>query len=105
MTTLLSTFTCAKPPRACPTRVFAKPTIRSAIPLWDMTTPARMKRGTANSGNDSIPPSNCWTTMKGFIPGVTRKYTIAVERIANATGTPSSNSTSNRPNSSSVIMA
>ena len=50
-----STFTCARPPRICPTKDCAKRTMTAVMPPAFMSSPARMKNGTANRGKLSMP--------------------------------------------------
>jgi len=77
----------ASPPRICPTRLLAKPMMRTVVPPRFIRSPARMKKGTAMSGNESIPVNiRCATSCKGTpIARMTEKPVIP---ITSARGIP-----------------
>ena len=56
-----TTFTCASPPRRCPTSAMASFTRRSEMPPSVMTLPARKKKGSASRVNALMPVNICWT--------------------------------------------
>jgi hypothetical protein len=60
---LATTFTCASPPRMCPTSAVAKVKMRAAMPPWFRRLPARTKSGMARSGKLSMPGAILCTTM------------------------------------------
>ena len=72
MNTLLSTFTWARPPTRWPTSASASPRMRWLMPPRVITAPAKMKNGTARSGNDSVEATMRWTRNAGEIPGAHR---------------------------------
>jgi hypothetical protein len=58
-----------RPPLICPTMVLARCTSRSEIPARSIDSPARMKKGMAMSGNESM-PETIWVTtvLMGALP-------------------------------------
>jgi hypothetical protein len=82
------TFTWPRPPRIQPISALANSKIRSVIPAVFMRLPARIKNGTASSGNESTPFIMRWaTTISGTVPKKMMKRAEDPAR-AIATGTP-----------------
>ena len=83
-----STTTIPIPPLMCPTRLLANLVKRTEIPPVSINSPARMKRGAANKGNESNPVKiRCGTITMGKLPV---EITAKREEIpsANPIGTP-----------------
>jgi hypothetical protein len=94
------TVTRPRPPRARPTRAWAKLMRRPEMPAASMTAPARTKNGMAASGKESRPANMRWTSACSGIPELCMK-TTAVMPSAIAIGTP----TENRRISTTAIRA
>ena len=60
MTVLVTTLTCAKPPRICPTSDEAKRTRWCVMPLAFITCAARMKNGMDISRNELTEVASVW---------------------------------------------
>ncbi len=86
--TLAPMLTWPRPPRIQPTSAVAKVKIRSVMPAVFIRLPARMKNGTASSGNESTPLTiRCATTASGTEP-VTMMKIAEEPASAIATGIP-----------------
>ena len=70
--------TCPSPPGRCPTSDRASVTRRRLIPPTSMTKPARMKRGTASMGNESIPATICCGMTTSGRSATTMAITAAI---------------------------
>ena len=83
-----TTLAWASPPGTRPTMRWAKRTSRTVIPVAFISSPARMKKGMAISGKESIPPNIlCGITSKEIVFHADRKLKDATAR-ANAMGAP-----------------
>ena len=76
-----------KPPRTWPTKLLAKRTMRSAIPPYSISSPAKTKNGMARKEKTCMPPTIFWNTMATGKPAA---MMVATEDspMAKATGTP-----------------
>jgi hypothetical protein len=82
-----TTLLMPRPPRTCPTRLLAKRTMRSAMPPYSISSPAKMKNGIARNENTCMPPTIFWNTTAEGSPA-DRMVATDDNPIANATGTP-----------------
>src|SRR5712692_5559985 len=86
------TVVSARLPRTPPNIERTQRISRSEIPPWPMTSPAKMKKGTARSANLSMLPNMVWgTTVKGTFMKKARS-TITVTRRIKKIGSPRASS-------------
>ena len=91
ITMLLTTFTCARPPRKWPTMAVANRLSLSVRPPPIIRLPASRNSGIAISGKLSAPVTmRCGSTISGTLPSDS-KAAPALTTIANATGMPMAN--------------
>ncbi len=81
------TLTIPSPPRMAPTAAEAKRTSRTAIPPWNISSPAKMKNGIARSEKIEIPEMIRWVATRIGRPSY-QKAAKAAMPSAKATGTP-----------------
>ncbi len=96
--------TCAKPPDIQPTATIETFSRRSVMPLSFMRWPASTKNGTASSGKLwLIEAIFCTPTDSGMAPSTTKKTRPAMP-VAKATGMPTTMSTTNTMEISSMSV-
>ncbi len=84
---LTTVTTCASPPRMWPTRAWAKVTSRSVTFEEAMSSPARMKKGTASRGT-ALMPLNISATTVVMLMSVSSTPIMTLAMTAKGTGTP-----------------
>ena len=100
--TLVSTLTCASPPRKWPTSARARLIRRSVRPPAFMICAAAINSGIASSTNLDEPTTTLCTTAAGGSKSPASLATKAANNMQNATGTPSTRVVINESASSSV---
>jgi len=87
----------AKAPDNLPAAMLAKSTIRLEIPPAAIRLPARIKKGTAIRGKESVPPNMRCGTRSRFCPCDKKANTVAKPRLA-AIGVPAISKTTSETN-------